>query len=158
MLILSFLNTFINLLTNNRHIMNNFTKRLLVGMLLGAIVGLIAAYAAATHGIAGAFDFWDATFWSIMFNRMSLGVVVAMFGVFTVHPLCTSLKIGPVLRGLDGGSWISLLLATSLLASGAVGWGLFWVVLIVGALVGVVIDLILTKLYGQGKQLLDYQS
>ncbi len=138
--------------------MNNFTKRLLAGAGLGVIIGLIAAYAAATHGITGAFDWNSAVFWNIMFNRITLGVIIGMFGVFTIHPLITSLKLNPVLRGLDGGSWISLLLATSMLASGAIGWGLFWWVIIIGAIAGAVIDIILTKLYGDGKELLDYQS
>jgi hypothetical protein len=138
--------------------MNNYTKRLLVGGLLGAIIGVVAAYAASTHGVPGAFDWGSAMFWSIIFNRMTLGIIIGMGGVFTVHPIITSLKIGPILRGLDMGSWISILLATSMLAQGVIGWYLFWWVLIAGAFVGSAIDWVLTKRYGQGKQLLDYQQ
>ncbi len=138
--------------------MNNFTKRLLVGASLGVIIGLVASYVASTHGIQGAFDWSNATFWAIMFNRITLGIVIGMYGLFTVHPLYPKMKVGPVLRGVDGGSWMSLLLATSMLASGDIGWGLFWWVLIAGSIAGVVIDYILTKRYGEGKKLLDYQS
>ncbi len=138
--------------------MNVFTKRLLVGGALGAVIGLIASYMAATHGIEGAFDWSNATFWAIMFNRITLGLIIGIYGIFTVHPLLPKMKVGPVLRGLDGGSWMSLLLATSMLASGDIGWGLFWWILIAGSIAGVVIDYILTKFYGEGKQLLDYQQ
>jgi len=139
--------------------MNIFTKRLLAGGGLGILAGIACAYSAATHGVPGAFDFSSTMFWVMVLNRFTLGVVVAMFGIFTVHPIFTKLKVGPVLRGLDGGTWISLLMATGILIGGqADRWASFWSVIVAGAIIGVVIDLILTKRYGQGMQLLDYQK
>jgi len=139
--------------------MNKFTKRLLVGGVLGALAGVACAYGASTHGVPGAFDFSSAMFWATVFNRMTLGFVVGIFGIFTVHPIFTSLKVGPVLRGLDAGIWISILMATGALIGGTADrWASFWYIMIAGAIIGMAIDWVLTRWYGQGKQLLDYQS
>jgi hypothetical protein len=144
--------------------MNNFTKRMLAGGALGVLAGTACAYGAASHGVPGAFDFSNAMFWSIVFNRFTLGAVIGMMGVFTMHPIFYKLKIGPVLRGLDGGLWISLLMAVGILMSptnstiSAEQWSGFWYTLIAGAIIGIVIDLIITKRYGQGSDLIDYQK
>jgi len=139
--------------------MNNFTKRLLAGSALGALAGVACAYGAATHGVPGAFDINSAMFWSIVLNRFTLGAFVAIMGIITIHPVCKSIKVGPVLRGLKVGVWVSLLMAVGILIAGdADRWSAFWTVIVAGAVIGVAIDLIITKLYGQGKALLDYEA
>lgn len=139
--------------------MNNFTKRILLGGTLGALAGVACAYGAATHGVPGAFSISSPMFWTIVLNRFTLGAIIGIVGIFVVHPIFNRIKLGPVLRGLDIGIWVSLLMATGILIGGqADRWAGFWYTLIAGAIIGVAIDYIITKRYGQGKQLLDYQS
>ena len=138
--------------------MNNFTKRVLLGSGLGILAGIICAYGASTHGVPGAFDVNSAMFWSIVLNRFTIGALVGVMGVLVMHPVI-KFKIGPTLRGLDVGIWISLLMATGVLIGGqADRWSGFWLTLVAGAIIGMAIDWIITKRYGQGKQLLDYQE
>jgi hypothetical protein len=139
--------------------MNNFTKRILVGGTLGAVMGVVGAYVAAMHGVVGAFDFYSPVFWAVVFNRFSIGILVGIMGFMTVHPFIKGLKVGPIFRGIDVGTWISFFMGLQILASGAVDkWYQFTLAMISGILLGIVIDFIITKRYGQGKQLLDYAA
>ncbi len=132
---------------------------MMVGSALGTLAGVACAYGAATHGVVGAFDWSSPMFWTIVLNRFSIGALVGAMGVMTVHPLVQVIKIGPVLRGIDIGIWISLLMAVGILTTGAADrWASFWYTMVAGAVIGMVIDLIITKRYGQGKQLIDYQE
>lgn len=135
--------------------MNNILKRIWLAKTLGLFAGLLCAYGASTQGVVGAFDYHSAMFWTIVLNRGILGMIIGVVGVYTLHPYL-KFKIGPVLRGIVFGAIISLLMATGILIAGTPDrWTGFWFTVIAGIVIGVVIDLVVTRLYGQGKELHD---
>jgi hypothetical protein len=133
--------------------MNNISKRIGLAKGMGLLAGLLCAYGASTQGVIGAFDYHSAMFWTIVLNRGILGMIIGVVGVYTLHPYLR-FKIGPVLRGIVFGATISLLMATGILIAGEPDrWIGFWYTIGAGIVIGVVIDLVVTKLYGQGREL-----
>ena len=141
--------------------MNNLAKRILLGMLLGLIFGVIC-FAWFTKSpdlppemLSMQVWSWDnIMMWTIIANRFVLGFVVAIAWFITIHPFFR-FKVPVVLRWAKFGALVSLLMAIWALMWNMEGaWITFWMIILFGAVIGAVIDLILTKVAGQGKDLI----
>ena len=132
-------------------------KRILLGMGLGLLWGILCftgfSSGAVENGM-GAYASWSFSnpmMWTILVNRIVLGFVVAIAGFITVHPFL-GFKVPPVLRGAKLGALISLTMAIGVFmgpdSEGA--WTGFWMIVIAGALIGAITDIIITKVVGEG--------
>ncbi len=131
-------------------------KRFLIAMALGLLFGLLCIALGASHQPALASPY-NPIFWTILTDRMLIGLVVALAGAFTLHPIL-GVRWLPCLRGACLGAMVSLPLAAGSL-SGSPGpdlspWGIFIATLIVGAVYGLIIDLVATRFGGEGNALL----
>lgn len=95
--------------------------------------------------------------WIIIVNRMTIGLVVGIAGVFTRHPMF-GFRTPPYLRGAVFGAVVSIGLAIGTFITPASGpysqTALFWMTILAGAVYGSIIDMIATKVGGEGKDLL----
>lgn len=95
--------------------------------------------------------------WILIVNRITIGLVVGVVGVYTLHPVF-GFPTPPYLRGAVFGALISVQLAIGVFIAPSAGpysaMTLFWLTILVGALYGSVIDMIATKVGGEGKELL----
>ena len=139
------------------------TKRFLWGTLLGVGFGLLCFTGFSSQsGFPAEIARWQVWSWSnpwmwgTIINRMVLGIVVAMSGFVVAQPLL-GFKISPWMRGAKMGFLVSLPMAIGSLqsANSEVAWNGFWIVLIAGTIIGLIIDVIITKLSGEGKELMD---
>ena len=131
-------------------------KRFIVAMTLGVLFGLLCVFLAAQHQPELGSP-TNPIFWAILTDRILIGMVVALAGAFTVHPIL-GFSYRPWLRGACMGTVVSLPLA-----AGAMGgpetpqislWMIFAATLLAGAVYGAVIDWVATKVGGEGKVLL----
>lgn len=137
--------------------MSTLGKRMLTAVGLGALGGLVCAWGASTHGVPGALDIHAAMFWGTMVNRILLGFVVGLAGVVTLHPIITSVHLNPILRGVGLGVAFSLPMAIGTLITHPQDWGTFGFILLMGVIIATLIDLVVSRLYGEGAALLDYE-
>lgn len=100
-------------------------------------------------------NFWgSALMWSILVNRLMIGIVIFIAGVFTVIPLF-NWRFAPWFRGLMLGAFVSLDLALwPLTINLDNAWSIFWFTIGAGAFYGLIIDIVATKITGEGKDLL----
>ncbi|MBF0615029.1 MAG: hypothetical protein HQL92_07725 [Magnetococcales bacterium] len=131
-------------------------KRFLTAMGLGLMFGVLCASLAGqqqpelssvTHPI----------FWAMVTDRLLIGMTVGFAGAFTYHPVL-GFRYRPWLRGGCLGLVVSLPLACGALsapapAQGSV-WIIFWATLLAGAVYGTLIDVLATKIGGEGSILL----
>jgi hypothetical protein len=128
-------------------------RRFLVALPLGLAFGVLCALLASRNDPA-IFDLRSPMFWTIVWNRFLIGIVVAFAGAYRRHPFF-GFRCPPVLRGAILGTIVSPALAFGILITpspDAVKY--FWLTILVGAIYGVVIDLVATKFGGEGKNLL----
>lgn len=137
----------------------NLCKRLGIGALLGALAGLLCFYGFSSNPEIPAemaqFQQWswgNIMIWSTVTNRLAIGFAVGLAGFMTTHPLF-GFKIPVFLRGIMIGILISLSMAFGAII-GSEETSVFWLILIAGAIIGMIIDLIVTKIAGQGKDLI----
>ncbi len=137
-------------------------KRVIVGTLLGAVFGILCFAGFSSNPDIPAefakFQVWgwgNIWIWQTVANRMLLGLLVALGGVVTTYPLF-NFKIPAFLRGAKLGLIASLPMALGALMgpNPEMAHKSFWIILIFGTVIGLIIDVILTKLYGEGKKLL----
>ena len=85
---------------------------------------------------------------------VAVGFTVGLAGFLTVHPLF-GFKLPAVLRGFAMGIFATLTLALGILINGATPEAItaFWMTLIAGGIIGLIIDVILTKIAGEGADL-----
>ncbi|MCF7846055.1 MAG: hypothetical protein K9L85_02350 [Candidatus Peribacteraceae bacterium] len=128
-------------------------KRCIIAAALGLASGVLCAWLASQKDPA-IFDLKSFTFWSIVWNRYLIGLTIALAGAYRFHPLF-GFRIVPALRGAILGAIVSLALAFGALITPAENAAqIFWLTVGVGALYGLTIDLIATKIGGEGKGLL----
>jgi len=130
-------------------------KRKTVCGLLGIGFGFLCAYFASKDPSIGP-DFWgSALMWNIVFNRLLIGIFVLIMGVYTMHPVF-KFKLCPAFRGFFMGAFVSLGLAIGvLIVPSPEGCKIFWMTIISGGIYGLIIDVVATKIAGDGKKLLD---
>ena len=123
-----------------------------IGLWLG--FGIFCTYLASTSTPE---IWWTAMMWLIIVNRMTIGLVIGLVGVYTKHPIF-GFPTPPILRGAIFGAIISLSLAIWIFTIPPV-WPysqimLFWLTVGAGAVYGSIIDMISTWFGGQWKELL----
>ena len=148
------------LLTLPIHTMNKIALRLCGGTVLGALFGVLCFYGFINNPhldpSVQVYTTWSLSnlmMWDLIANRTAIGFVIGLMGFITVHPLF-GFKLPPCLRGFAIGSFISLTLAIG----AAMGGNnepvqTFWIITIAGGIIGLIIDVILTKTVGQGENL-----
>lgn len=132
-------------------------RRKLTCILLGLAFGFLCAYVGWMFSpeLKADPNFWWSPFmWFIVYNRMLIGFFILLLGVFTIHPVF-HFKLSPWFRGAVAGAIVSVDLAIATLGmSFANPWQTFWALIIVGAIYGVIIDVVATKWAGEGELLL----
>jgi len=129
-------------------------KRKMIAITMGILFGLLCvtfANSSSEESIWG-----TALMWVIIFNRFLVGYVVFIIGVFTACPV-TKIKLYPWLRGSLVGAIVSLDMAIGVFVSPAPSEEqkmIFWSTIIVGAIYGMIIDIVATKFGGEGEKLL----
>lgn len=123
-------------------------KRFLVAVPLGIVFGFLCSYL-ASGGVSGDF-WWTPLMWTIVTDRMVLGMMVWLAGAYVRHPIF-GFRIHPLFRGGCVGIFASLPLATGgMIAPGEYGaWEIFFLTCFAGMLYGMIIDMIATKVGGQ---------
>ena len=140
--------------------MNNIAIRLCGGTALGALFGLLCFYGFINNPnldqsvqIYATWSFSNLMMWDLVANRAAIGFVVGLMGFITVHPLF-GFRLPSFLRGFVIGSFISLTLAIGATMGGnSQPVQTFWIITIAGGIIGLIIDVILTKIAGQGSDL-----
>ncbi|MBF0418253.1 MAG: hypothetical protein HQL86_08395 [Magnetococcales bacterium] len=131
--------------------------RFLIAIGLGALSGLLCAWLAGQQQ-PELFSTNHPIFWSIVSDRLLIGMMIAFAGAFTRHPVL-GFPYRPWLRGFCLGAIVSLPMATGAMSaptnSQGSAWMIFWASLISGAIYGLIIDLVATRFGGEGAGLLD---
>ena len=131
-------------------------KRFVTAMGLGVLFGLLCVFLAAQHQPELASP-TNPIFWAILTDRILIGMVVALAGAFTVHPIL-GFPYRPWLRGACMGTVVSLPLAAGAMSGPETPqlslWVVFSATLITGGFYGAIIDWVSTKVGGEGKALL----
>lgn len=144
----------IRIFPNFPYMKNIFRLRLVVCLALGLVFWLLCTYLASSNnpGIWG-----TPLMWTLIANRVTIGFVIAIIGVFTHHP-CFGFRLYPILRGALWWAIISVQLAIGIYMTPNMPASqqalLFWMTILVGAVYGLIIDLVATKLSSEGKKLL----
>jgi uncharacterized membrane protein YuzA (DUF378 family) len=140
--------------------MNNLFKRIAFGGMLGAIFGFLCFLGFVNNPNLTeemlpytVFTFSNPMLWQLIVNRFLIGVVVGIAGVITFHPWF-NFKIPAFLRGFKMGIWVSLTLSIGVFFSDDPNnLSTFFMLTIAGGIIGLIIDLIVTKLFGEGEDL-----
>ena len=131
-------------------------KRFVTALVLGVLSGLLCLFLASQHQPELASPA-QPLFWAILTDRILIGLVVALAGAFTVHPVL-GFPYRPWLRGACMGALVSLPLAAGALGGPALPslspWIIFAATLLSGAVYGTVIDWVATWVGGEGSALL----
>jgi hypothetical protein len=125
-------------------------KRFLIALPLGIVAGVIctALAASSTPGI-----WWTALMWTIITNRVLIGLVVGFAWAYTTHPVF-EFRIPPYIRGFCLGIFVSLTLASGYMMNADATWTIFCATLIAGWVYGLIIDILATKFGGEGKDMI----
>lgn len=131
-------------------------KRFVVAITLGALSGLLCVYLASRHQPDLA-SLTHPIFWTILTDRILIGVVIAFAGAFTLHPIL-GFAYRPWLRGACLGVVVSIPVAAGSMGGPAPGplspWAIFLATLLAGAVYGAIIDWVATQVGGEGVSLL----
>ncbi len=141
--------------------MNNIAIRVCGGTVLGALFGVLCFYGFGSQPNLTpelkALTVWSTSnfmMWDIIVNRAIVGFTVGLAGFLTVHPLF-GFRLHAFIRGFAMGIFATLTLAFGILINGATPESItaFWFTLIAGGIIGLIIDVILTKIAGEGSDL-----
>lgn len=89
--------------------------------------------------------------WAILWNRILIGALVFVAGFLNYHVLL-KMRFLPWIRGAVIGAFVSMDAALGSLIGGYVPEA-FWGSLIAGAIYGLIIDVVATKIAGDGQTL-----
>jgi hypothetical protein len=123
-------------------------KRFLIAVPLGIVAGLICVWLSSKTLPD---IWWTAMMWTILSNRILIGIVVWLAWAYTHHPIL-GFSIPWYFRGFIMGVLVSFSLAFGAIASGS-AVEIFWYTLIAGWVYGLVIDFFATKFGGEGKNI-----
>lgn len=133
-------------------------KRKMVCMILGLGAGFLCAYLASTSPNIMVGFWWSPLMWAIVFNRILLGLFVFLGGFANYHPMF-KVKFPAWLRGAVLGAFVSLDIAIGTFMAPNMEIDemrmVFWLTLAAGAVYGLIIDVIATKVAGDGKELME---
>lgn len=135
---------------------NNLVKRKLVALTLSILFGLLCVHLA--NGSSEQSLWGTALMWQILYNRLLIGILVTIMGVFNWHSFF-GMSLSPWFRGLLAGALVSVDLAIGVYISSDVPVDqikmIFWSTIIAGAIYGMIIDIVATKVAGDGKTLVE---
>ena len=141
--------------------MNNLLKRIILGSIMGGLFGVLCFSGFSSNPEMPAevtkYQVWswdNLMMWSTIANRYVLGFFVAVMWFITVHP-CFKFKMYPFFRWAVVGFLVSLPMAL---------WALMWdnvemakqgfyYVMIAWTIMWAIIDIVITKIAGEGKDL-----
>ena len=130
-----------------------FLNRLLISVILWILFWLLCTWLASssTPDIR-----WTPLMRSILFNRFLIWIVIGIVWVYTIHPIFGFKTF--VLRGVLFGALISIAMAIGIYMDTTITsteqCKIFWMTILAWAIYGLIIDIVATKLGGQGKELL----
>ncbi|MBF0295871.1 MAG: hypothetical protein HQL96_11835 [Magnetococcales bacterium] len=131
-------------------------KRFLLAIGLGTLAGMLCIWLGAREQPELGSP-TNPIFWAILTDRMLIGMVVALAGAYTVHPVL-GFPYRPWLRGLCLGAVVSLPLGAGAMSgpapAGFSSWTLFFATLIAGGVYGLIIDVIVSRGGAEGAALL----
>jgi hypothetical protein len=134
------------------------SKRKMICITLGIGAGFLCAYLASTSPNAAVDFWWSPLMWTIVFNRMLIGVFILIAGLMNYHPVF-NMKFPAWLRGSVFGAFVSLDIAIPVFMSPNMAIDemrmIFWMTIAAGAVYGLIIDVIATKVAGDGKELME---
>jgi len=143
---------------------NKLAIRVCLGMVLGAGLGALCFWGfvvntAKETGNMVEYAYWgfdNPMMWMSVTNRAMIGFVVGLAGFMMFHPIF-GFRLYPFFRGFMMGIFVSLPYALGVFLSPEKETvnNIFLVVLIAGGVMGMVLDLIMTKVAGEGAILLD---
>lgn len=130
-------------------------KRFLTAVGLGVVFGLVCVMVASQHQPEIA-NLNHPLFWAIFTDRVLIGLMIAFAGAFTRHPLF-GFRLFPWMRGTLAGMAVSLPLAAGAMSCPGVPdmslWTVFGLTLLSGAVYGIIIDVVATRVGGEGPAL-----
>jgi hypothetical protein len=132
-------------------------KRKIVCVLLGIIFGFVCFGLAESNMKEG--TLWNTpAMWEILYNRLLIGIVIYLAGAFTYHKIF-KFRIYPWFRGSIIGAIVSIDLAIGSLITPNMdkshAWAIFGMTIIAGAIYGLIIDIVATKIGGEGKEIIE---
>ena len=129
-------------------------KRAMIALPLWILFGFLCAYLAWSNAPV-AYSYWQSAMtWTIVSNRLLIGLFVCIAWVFRYHPVF-GCRFHPVLRWACIGAVVSLTLAIGALIQPIQGATMIFVSTIVAGIVyGIIIDVLATKFGGEGKDLI----
>ena len=134
-------------------------KRLCLATLIGTIFGILCFTGFSQNPNFPAemakYQLWSASnpmMWEIIINRMTVGFVIGLMGFITVHPVF-GFKLPVFLRGFMIGAFVSLTMSFGAMIENPEATQTFWIITLAGGIIGMITDLIVTKVAGQGKDL-----
>lgn len=136
--------------------MNKYAKRVLLSLALGVVFALVDVAITGTMD-AEAWNISGPFFWYMFLSRAPIGFFVGLVGVVTVHPILPVIHMR-YLRGIGVGVLLSLGLAASAFYDASTTWSTFFMIVGLGAVYGLLIDIIATKVVGDGKDMLAYEE
>ena len=129
-------------------------KRFLVAISLGFVFGILCVWLASAEDPAIC-SLKSFTFWTIVWNRILIGLMIAFAGAFVRSPIF-GFRIFPFLRGTVIGAVVSLVNAFGILTMPTENAAMvFWLTVVAGAIYGLIIDVVATKVGGEGKALIN---
>jgi hypothetical protein len=136
---------------------NPLVKRKIVCVLLGIIFGFVCFGFAESNMEEG--TLWNTpNMWGILFNRILIGIVVYLGGVLTYNKIL-KFRIYPWFRGASLGAIVSIDLAVWSLMTPNMdkshAWAIFGMTIVMGAIYGSIIDIVATKIGGEGKEIIE---
>lgn len=132
-------------------------KRFSISLILGLVFGLLCITFASTKR-PGMWDLGNPGFWLILTDRLLIGYMIGFAGAYVRHPIF-GFRCFPWLRGPVLGALVSLPMAFAAFFMTPLpdmsNVTIFWSSLIMGAVFGLIIDLVATKWGGEGKRLVE---
>ena len=130
-------------------------QRKLICITLGILFGLLCVHLANSSSEE---SLWGTTvMWAILYNRLLIGFVVLIIGAFNWHAIF-NFRYWPSLRGFTIGILVSIDMAIGSLMTPDKSPEelkmIFWATILVGGVYGLIIDVIATRITGDGKELL----
>ncbi len=134
-----------------------FVKRMCIAKSLGLLFGVLCAFGISRDLGAGIFSIYNPIFWMILLNRMFIGIFIAFAGFVTIHPIFKC-RIYSCVRGFILGAFVSVLLALTVFLIPEMMDGqklkMFFGLVFVGGIQGLIIDYLATRFGGEGKDLI----
>lgn len=128
----------------------------MVCIALALLFGLLCVYFANSGSEE---SIWGTPLmWTLIYNRLLIGLFITIIGVFNWHGVF-KFRYHPWFRGMMVGVIVSLDIAIGTFMAPDMTPEemkmIFWATIVAGGVYGMIIDLVATKVAGEGKELLE---